>query len=35
MTKKEALLLDLLESEDPTLREIYLANFSVELAGAE
>jgi HEAT repeat protein len=34
MTKKEALLLDLLESEDPKLREIYLANFSVERPSA-
>lgn len=34
MTKKEALLLDLLESEDPSLREIYLANFSVERPSA-
>lgn len=34
MTTKEALLLDLLESEDPSLREIYLANFSVERPSA-
>lgn len=34
MTKKEALLLELLESEDPTLREIYLTNFSVERPSA-
>jgi len=30
MNRKEALLLELLESEDPSLREIYLANFSVD-----
>jgi HEAT repeat protein len=34
MTKKEVLLLDLLESHDPSLREIYLANFSVERPSA-
>lgn len=34
MTKKEALLLELLESEDASLREIYLANFSVERPSA-
>ena len=34
MTKKEARLLELLESEDPSLREIYLTNFSVERPSA-
>ena len=34
MTKKEVLLLDILESHDASLREIYLANFSVERPSA-